>query len=69
MVPPPRHVPVDEDEEMDEEDEPAAKKAKDLGLEFPKSKFNRNYTCAQGRRRQLHMPIKKSFTKYLYMPT
>ena len=72
MVVPPPAPPVPEDEEMDEVDEVAEAPAKDkdgLDLEFPKSKFNRNFLGAQGRRRQLHVPIGKGFNRYLYMPT
>ena len=64
---------VRQDDHMEDDDPPEkatqTKKDEDLGLEFPKSRINRNYLGAHGRRRQL--PARKAssgFSQCLYMP-
>jgi len=65
-------IPGGGDDEMSEVQEPQEEKQEKQTtdqqvLKYPKSKFNRNYTGAHGRRLQLPL-IKGGFSKNLYMP-
>ena len=57
---------MSEAESSSESPEPKSKGDDDLELAYPKSKFNRNYLGAHGRRHQLP-EIKGGFSKNLYL--